>query len=147
MYVMKAISCFFVILAAATCAQPVPGFAQTGAGGVVEEAWGTAAASGSAQTSTFEGRPASTSMPTADAAMRKQRKAEDRRLRRHVSAALAHTRGLNSTRLIVRTHDGDVTLLGTLTDANQVELAVQAAQRVDGVKRVRNAIRVGEPGL
>ncbi|SMG00641.1 BON domain-containing protein [Burkholderia singularis] len=87
------------------------------------------------------------SAPAVDVATRKQHQAEDRRLKRRVSAALARVRGLNSTRLIVRAHDGDVTLLGTTTDTSQIELAVQAAQRVDGVKRVQNAIRIGEPGL
>lgn len=74
-------------------------------------------------------------------------RAADRKLVRKVSQALARAKRLNSTRLLVRARSGDITLLGSVTDAGQIPIAVDTAQRVDGVKSVTDEIRVAEQGL
>lgn len=71
-----------------------------------------------------------------------QRKAADRKLQRRVGTALARTRNLNATRILVRVRDGNVTLAGSVTDTNQVNLAAAAARRVDGVASVSNQLRI-----
>ncbi|MCX4152052.1 MULTISPECIES: BON domain-containing protein [Paraburkholderia] len=101
-----------------------------------------------AQPGEASGSSASTSVPeAASVPSQKAIRAADRKLVRKVSQALARTKGLNSTRLIVRARSGDITLLGSVTDAGQIPIAVDAAQRVDGVKSVRNEIRVDEQRL
>ncbi|EPS1222534.1 BON domain-containing protein [Burkholderia cenocepacia] len=71
-----------------------------------------------------------------------QRKAADRKLKRRVSTALARTKNLNATRILVRVRDGGVTLAGSVTDTAQVNLAVAVARRVDGVTSVSNQLRI-----
>ncbi|WP_412527411.1 BON domain-containing protein [Burkholderia lata] len=71
-----------------------------------------------------------------------QRKVADRKLKRRVSTALARTRNLNVTRILVRVRDGSVTLSGSVTDTNQVNLAAEVARRVDGVASVSNLLRI-----
>ncbi|VWB67945.1 transporter [Burkholderia lata] len=71
-----------------------------------------------------------------------QRKAADRKLKRRVSTALARTKNLNVTRILVRVRDGSVTLSGSVTDTNQVNLAAAVARRVDGVASVSNLLRI-----
>ncbi|RXV69095.1 BON domain-containing protein [Burkholderia stabilis] len=71
-----------------------------------------------------------------------QRKAADRKLQRRVGTALARTKNLNATRILVRVRDGNVTLAGSVTDTNQVNLAATAARRVDGVASVSNLLRI-----
>ncbi|AOJ41256.1 transporter [Burkholderia lata] len=71
-----------------------------------------------------------------------QRKAADRKLKRRVSTALARTKNLNVTRILVRVRDGSVTLSGSVTDTNQVTLAAAVARRVDGVVSVSNLLRI-----
>ncbi|WP_242460798.1 BON domain-containing protein [Burkholderia cenocepacia] len=71
-----------------------------------------------------------------------QRKAVDRKLKRRVSTALARTKNLNATRILVRVRDGGVTLAGSVTDTAQVNLAVAVARRVDGVTSVSNQLRI-----
>ncbi|MCW3596840.1 BON domain-containing protein, partial [Burkholderia cenocepacia] len=80
--------------------------------------------------------PASAGVPPA------QRKAADRKLKRRVSTALARTKNLNATRILVRVRDGGVTLAGSVTDTAQVNLAVAVARRVDGVTSVSNQLRI-----
>ncbi|WP_419687799.1 BON domain-containing protein [Burkholderia theae] len=80
--------------------------------------------------------PAPTSLSPA------QRKAADRKLQRRVGTALARTKNLNATRILVRVRDGNVTLAGSVTDTNQVNLAAAAARRVDGVASVSNLLRI-----
>lgn len=79
---------------------------------------------------------ASTGVPPA------QRKAADRKLKRRVSTALARTKNLNATRILVRVRDGGVTLAGSVTDTTQVNLAAAVARRVDGVTSVSNQLRI-----
>lgn len=71
-----------------------------------------------------------------------QRKAADRKLKRRVSAALARTRDLNATRILVRVRDGAVTLAGSVPETGQANLAVSVARRVDGVASVSNLLRI-----
>ncbi|KVQ28122.1 BON domain-containing protein [Burkholderia cepacia] len=80
--------------------------------------------------------PASAGVPSA------QRKAADRKLKRRVSTALARTKNLNATRILVRVRDGGVTLAGSVTDTTQVNLAAAVARRVDGVMSVSNQLRI-----
>ncbi|ARF87474.1 BON domain-containing protein [Burkholderia cenocepacia] len=80
--------------------------------------------------------PASAGVPPA------QRKAADRKLKRRVSTALARTKNLNATRILVRVRDGGVTLAGSVTDTAQVNLAAAVARRVDGVTSVSNQLRI-----
>ncbi|MCA8377749.1 BON domain-containing protein [Burkholderia cenocepacia] len=80
--------------------------------------------------------PASAGVPPA------QRKAADRKLKRRVSTALARTKNLNATRILVRVRDGGVTLAGSVTDTTQVNLAAAVARRVDGVTSVSNQLRI-----
>ncbi|MCA8052353.1 BON domain-containing protein [Burkholderia arboris] len=76
-----------------------------------------------------------------------EERAADRRLRRLVAQTLARTKGLNSTRIIIKAHDGNVTLLGSVLDTNQVALAVETTKRITGVTQVVNALRVVPEGL
>lgn len=74
-------------------------------------------------------------------------KAADRKLVHRISAILARTKGLDSTRILVRSRDGSVTLSGSVTDSSQIALAVNTAQSVPGTKAVRCLIRVIEQGM
>ncbi|MBZ5789681.1 BON domain-containing protein [Burkholderia contaminans] len=85
------------------------------------------------------------SMAPPPASMDNARRAADRRLTRRVSAALARTRGLNATRIVVRARSGVVTLRGGVSDGQQAAMAVEAARQVDGVTQVTNQLRPGEP--
>jgi hyperosmotically inducible protein len=71
----------------------------------------------------------------------------NRALTKKVSEALARTRGLNSTRIIVKCKSGVVTLFGSVADSAQISLAVQATQNVEGVKSVQNQIRIDGESL
>lgn len=66
----------------------------------------------------------------------------NRTLVKKVSRVLARTRGLDSGRILIRARDGVVTLSGTVPDSGQVMLAVDAAQRTDGVRAVQNQLRI-----
>ncbi|VWD15684.1 transport-associated protein [Burkholderia lata] len=72
----------------------------------------------------------------------KATKAADRRLRKQVADALARTKRLDSSRLLIFARSGVVTLSGEVADAEQAALAVSAAQRVPGVVDVRNRLRI-----
>ncbi|MCA8347463.1 BON domain-containing protein [Burkholderia cepacia] len=73
---------------------------------------------------------------------RKATKAADRKLRKQVAGALARTKRLDSSRLLIFAKSGVVTLSGEVADAEQAALAVSAAQRVPGVGEVRNRLRI-----
>jgi hyperosmotically inducible protein len=72
----------------------------------------------------------------------KAARAENRLLAKRVLKALARTRGLDSTGLFVKAVNGNVILTGAVPDASQIPLAVESARRVDGVKAVRDDIRL-----
>ncbi|WP_175691645.1 BON domain-containing protein [Burkholderia anthina] len=75
----------------------------------------------------------------------KAARAANRKLVRAVSQALARAKGLDSTRLLVRAKGGDVTLLGSVPDTRQIQIAIDVAQQVDGVRSVQNEIHVVGP--
>jgi hyperosmotically inducible periplasmic protein len=66
----------------------------------------------------------------------------NRTLVKKVSQVLARTRGLDSSRILIRARDGVVMLSGTVPDSAQVVLAVDAAQKTDGVRAVQNQLRI-----
>ncbi|WP_412529288.1 BON domain-containing protein [Burkholderia lata] len=103
-------------------------------------AFGIVAVAGSARAASDLASPTVASGASSDNASR----AEDRRLTRRVSAALARTRGLNATRIVVRARSGVVTLRGGVSDGQQAAMAVEAARQVDGVTQVTNQLRLGE---
>ncbi|MFM0243708.1 BON domain-containing protein [Paraburkholderia sediminicola] len=67
-------------------------------------------------------------------------KAADRALQKNVLRALSKTRGLRVSAITVRARNGVVTLEGTVPEQSQVGLAAQAAEAVEGVKSVTNAL-------
>ncbi|KWE67139.1 transporter [Burkholderia ubonensis] len=71
------------------------------------------------------------------------RRKMNRQLVKRVAAALARTRGLDSSRILIRASDGTVTLAGSVPDNVQIPLAVNAAQQVAGVTALRNQLRIG----
>ncbi|WP_088579748.1 BON domain-containing protein [Burkholderia ubonensis] len=72
----------------------------------------------------------------------KERKAADRLLRKRTQAALARTKGLNVSRIIVRVHNGEVTLQGSVSDSQQAELAIDAVRQTGGVIAVYNQLQI-----
>ncbi len=67
-------------------------------------------------------------------------------LTRAVQHALAKTKGLNSTHIAVRAHNGAVSLSGTVPEAGQIDQAGTVAQGVPGVSSVKNLLSVHEEG-
>ncbi|BAN27596.1 putative phospholipid-binding protein (plasmid) [Caballeronia insecticola] len=70
----------------------------------------------------------------------KAAKAADRALQKSVVRALSKTKGLRATAITVRVRSGAVTLEGTVPEQAQMGLATQAAEGVEGVTSVRNAL-------
>ncbi|TAL98796.1 MAG: BON domain-containing protein [Paraburkholderia sp.] len=68
--------------------------------------------------------------------------AENRRLQKAVVRSLSHTKGVSAGNILVVARGGVVTLAGSVPDAAQVALAVNAARRVDGVKEVKETLAV-----
>ncbi|WP_120294501.1 BON domain-containing protein [Paraburkholderia sp. BL23I1N1] len=96
--------------------------------------------SASAQAAAADGASAASSSLTAESA--KASKAADRKLAHRIENAIARTRGLNATRILVKARDGHVTLSGSVTDNGQIQLAIDASQQVEGVKSVQNFLHV-----
>ncbi|NPT36681.1 BON domain-containing protein [Paraburkholderia xenovorans] len=67
-------------------------------------------------------------------------KAADRALQKNVVRALSRTKGLRAATITVRAHNGAVILEGTVPEQAQVGLATQAAEGVEGVTSVTNAL-------
>ena len=88
------------------------------------------------------GSAAPTPGVAASAAPEKTARAANRALSKQVLKALAHTSRLDSSGIFVKASDGNVTLSGTVTDTAQIPLAVETARRVDGVKSVRDTLRL-----
>ncbi|KML58868.1 hypothetical protein VL15_12170 [Burkholderia cepacia] len=86
--------------------------------------------------------PASAPTSASGSELRKATKAADRRLRKQVAGALARTKRLDSSRLLIFARSGVVTLSGEVVDAEQAALAASVAQRVPGVSEVRNRLRI-----
>lgn len=69
---------------------------------------------------------------------------EDCRVRERVRSALAHADDLEASDLTVRAADGTVTLSGSVPNPCSRRTAQEVASSVDGVREVRNALRVVE---
>jgi osmotically-inducible protein OsmY len=76
----------------------------------------------------------------------KSTKATNKALAKEVRKALTKTKGLVSSNINIRAHDGVVTLAGTVPDNSQIDKATEAAKGVAGVTSVKNAITVHSIG-
>jgi hyperosmotically inducible periplasmic protein len=81
--------------------------------------------------------PATSSAPSS--------KAANRALAKKVRHALARTKGLDPTHIYVKVVGGAVTLSGSAATQAEIDLAVKAAQGVDGVESVKNGLTVRSP--
>lgn len=72
-------------------------------------------------------------------------KAANRALAKKIRHALARTKGLDPTHIYVKVVSGAVTLSGSASAQDQIDLAVKAAQGVDGVTSVKNDLTVRSP--
>lgn len=70
----------------------------------------------------------------------KSMKEANRALKKQVVKALSRTKGLQSTAITVRANDGTIVLQGTVPEQSQIDLATRAAQSVQGVTSVNNAL-------
>ncbi|MBZ5794652.1 BON domain-containing protein [Burkholderia contaminans] len=96
-------------------------------------AWAQDQSGGAATSAT-----AMTSAPQGTKAMRKA----NRQLSKSVLRALAKVKGLDSSNIVVSAKNGAILLGGTVLEAEQIQMAVTAAQGVSGVRSVQNALRV-----
>ncbi|MFL9934759.1 BON domain-containing protein [Paraburkholderia sp. RL18-103-BIB-C] len=78
---------------------------------------------------------------------KKALRARNRQTEQAVRKALSHTKGLDSTAIVIVARSGKVTLDGTVPDASQIQLAQDAAQTVSQAKSVANnlTVKVGYP--
>ena len=67
-------------------------------------------------------------------------KAADRALRKTVIRVLSRTRGLDVDGINVVSSSGIVTLIGTVPDTRQIDLATDVARDVAGVREVHNSL-------
>jgi hypothetical protein len=71
----------------------------------------------------------------------------DQRLQEDVSDALTRDPHVDATDIEVNVENGEVTLLGTVTDRGQKRRAEECAERVRGVREVHNRLRLAlKPG-
>ncbi|WP_245253753.1 BON domain-containing protein [Paraburkholderia sp. LEh10] len=84
---------------------------------------------------------AATAPPTKKA-IRKQ----NHQLEIKVRHALTATKHLDSSGVMILARGGEVTLLGEVPDASQIQTAGSAASKVAGVTGVTNDLHVSEPG-
>ena len=87
----------------------------------------------------------SAASPAAAAAAAPASKVANRALAKKIRHALARTKGLDPTHIYVKVVSGAVTLSGSASTQDQIELAVKAAQGVDGVTSVNNDLTVRSP--
>ncbi|WP_395406973.1 BON domain-containing protein [Pseudoduganella sp. UC29_106] len=66
----------------------------------------------------------------------------DTELRSNVQAAMGIQPGLNATAITVDSYDGEVRLSGFLDSQEQIDQAVATARSVNGVKVVKNEMRL-----
>jgi hyperosmotically inducible periplasmic protein len=85
---------------------------------------------------------ASAMAPSSKSAM----KAMDRKLAHAVRAALTKTKGLSTSDIRVLARSGDVTLAGSMTDADQIDRAGAVVASVPNVKSVHNRLTIRTPG-
>ncbi|WP_225032965.1 BON domain-containing protein [Paraburkholderia sp. XV] len=69
-------------------------------------------------------------------------RAANRALSKRVLKALSRIKGLDATGIFVKASDGNIILSGVVPEASQIPLAVQAASNVEGVKSVRESLRL-----
>ena len=87
----------------------------------------------------------SAASPAAAAAAAPASKVANRALAKKIRHALARTKGLDPTHIYVKVVSGVVTLSGSASTQDQIELAVKAAHGVDGVTSVNNDLTVRSP--
>ncbi|MFC6138487.1 BON domain-containing protein [Paraburkholderia silvatlantica] len=63
-------------------------------------------------------------------------------LSKRVLKARSHVKGLDATGIFVKASDGNVILSGVVQEASPIPLAVQAERNVDGVRFVRESLRL-----
>jgi osmotically-inducible protein OsmY len=68
--------------------------------------------------------------------------ASDAELRGNVQAAMGNQPGLNASAITVDTYDGEVRLSGFLDSQEQINQAVATARSINGVKVVKNEMRL-----
>jgi hyperosmotically inducible periplasmic protein len=73
---------------------------------------------------------------------KKQERAANHTLAKHVRSALYKTKGLVSSGITVLAKDGVVSLTGTVPEQGQIDLAGKAAQSVSGVTSVTNNVEL-----
>ncbi|MFM0206562.1 BON domain-containing protein [Paraburkholderia sediminicola] len=73
-------------------------------------------------------------------------RAQNRQLSKAVRHALYATKGLISSNIAVLVKGGAVTLVGTVPDNSQIQLAGDAAKRIPNVQSVDNRIVLEEEG-
>jgi osmotically-inducible protein OsmY len=66
----------------------------------------------------------------------------DTALRGNVQAAMTNQPGLNASAITVETYDGEVRLSGFLDSQEQIDQAVATARSINGVKVVKNEMRL-----
>jgi osmotically-inducible protein OsmY len=66
----------------------------------------------------------------------------NRALSKSVLKALSHVKGLDAAGIFVKASDGNIIVSGVVQEASQIPLAVQAARNVDGVRSVRESLRL-----
>ncbi|CAB3788579.1 hypothetical protein LMG28688_02716 [Paraburkholderia caffeinitolerans] len=76
---------------------------------------------------------------------REMRKA-DRLLAKQVRRELVRVKGLDSSRIVAVARGGQITLGGSVPEADQIGLAMEAAKHVSGVSEVTNSLNVKAPG-
>jgi hyperosmotically inducible periplasmic protein len=69
-------------------------------------------------------------------------KAENRALQKTVRRALAKTKGLSVTNILVKARSGAVTLQGSVPESQQISLATETTRYVSGVTFVTNNLTV-----
>jgi osmotically-inducible protein OsmY len=71
---------------------------------------------------------------------------DDSAITTKVKAAIFNEPGLDSAEINVETHQGNVQLSGFVESRDAITRAVEVAQRVEGVRSVKNDMRLRETG-
>ncbi|ANB76385.1 hypothetical protein AYM40_29560 [Paraburkholderia phytofirmans OLGA172] len=84
--------------------------------------------------------------PSSHAVAHKAMKSADRKLSRDVRKAIASGGAVDMLHLGIVARSGKVTLVGSVPEEGQIDLATQLAQSVSGVTKVANRLSVDVPG-
>ncbi|WP_322011116.1 BON domain-containing protein [Paraburkholderia sp. J12] len=98
-----------------------------------------------AQASSADAGTMAPAAATAAPASPKAAKAANRALVKKVRHALARTKGLDPTHIYVKAVNGAVTLTGNCISQDQINLAGEVAQKVEGVTSLTNGLSVKTP--